>query len=201
MSADVEGLIARLDRAHRMSCSDPTDLKRKTLYSEARDALAAARREGQRDGWDEGWKAGQHSRMTAPLPDENLIPRQPDGSHPMSDHDTTPGAPETEALAELLTEHDDCDWCSEDGEIANWSCGVTTQAFGLTDLARYNAHQAAAVVAAGWISPTEAATRDAAQRAAGWDECLQLIADTSNVLPHGMFTSIGKSNPYRGAQC
>lgn len=35
-------IIEKLDRAHRMSCSDPTDLSRTTLYSEARDALIAA---------------------------------------------------------------------------------------------------------------------------------------------------------------
>lgn len=35
-------IIDKLDRAHRMSCSDPTDLTRTTLYSEARDALISA---------------------------------------------------------------------------------------------------------------------------------------------------------------
>ncbi|AUG29450.1 MULTISPECIES: hypothetical protein [Microbacterium] len=35
-------IIDKLDRAHRMSCSDPDDLTRTTLYSEARDALRAA---------------------------------------------------------------------------------------------------------------------------------------------------------------
>lgn len=43
MTAQIpaETLADRLDRAHRMSCSDPNDPERKTLYSEARDALAA----------------------------------------------------------------------------------------------------------------------------------------------------------------
>lgn len=35
-------LIQRLDRAHRMSCSDPDDPTRETLYSMARDGLRAA---------------------------------------------------------------------------------------------------------------------------------------------------------------
>lgn len=35
-------IIEKLDRAHRMSCSDPDDPTRTTLYSEARDALMAA---------------------------------------------------------------------------------------------------------------------------------------------------------------
>lgn len=35
-------IIEKLDRAHRMSCSDPEDPNRTTLYSEARDALRAA---------------------------------------------------------------------------------------------------------------------------------------------------------------
>jgi hypothetical protein len=37
---DERTLLERLDRAHRMSCSDPIDPTRRTLYSEARDALA-----------------------------------------------------------------------------------------------------------------------------------------------------------------
>ncbi|MBN9214743.1 MAG: hypothetical protein J0J04_08005 [Microbacterium sp.] len=35
-------LLDKLDRAHRLSCSDPTDPTQVTLYSEARDALIAA---------------------------------------------------------------------------------------------------------------------------------------------------------------
>lgn len=35
-------IIEKLDRAHRMSCSDPDDPSKTTLYAEARDALRAA---------------------------------------------------------------------------------------------------------------------------------------------------------------
>ncbi|MHA3723834.1 hypothetical protein ACXR2T_08135 [Leucobacter sp. HY1910] len=35
-------ILAKLDRAHRMSCSDPDDPARKTLYSEAAAAIRAA---------------------------------------------------------------------------------------------------------------------------------------------------------------
>jgi hypothetical protein len=37
--AEVASIRARLDRAHSMACSDPTDPTRKTHYSEARDAI------------------------------------------------------------------------------------------------------------------------------------------------------------------
>lgn len=39
---DARRVLARLDRAHRMSSSDPDDPSRHTTYSEARDALAGA---------------------------------------------------------------------------------------------------------------------------------------------------------------
>ena len=35
----IADLVYRLNRAHRMSCSDPNDPSRKTMYSEARDAI------------------------------------------------------------------------------------------------------------------------------------------------------------------
>lgn len=35
LDPDIETVLARLDRAHRMSCSDPTDPDRVTTYSEA----------------------------------------------------------------------------------------------------------------------------------------------------------------------
>lgn len=38
---DYTDLIAKFDRAHRMSCSDPDDPTRETFYSMARDAIEA----------------------------------------------------------------------------------------------------------------------------------------------------------------
>lgn len=57
---------------------------------------------------------------------------------------TEPTAPAEarESVEELLAAHDDCDWVSEDGVTAHWSCGVTTKAFGLTDAERNRAHVA-----------------------------------------------------------
>ena len=37
----ARAVIERMDRAHKMTCSDPSDASRTTLYSEARDALRA----------------------------------------------------------------------------------------------------------------------------------------------------------------
>ncbi|MBC9927191.1 hypothetical protein [Leucobacter sp. cx-169] len=39
MSEKTATLIAKLQRAHRMSCSDPDDPERSTLYSESRDTI------------------------------------------------------------------------------------------------------------------------------------------------------------------
>lgn len=48
---DLVEFIAKLRRAHRMSCSDPNDSARHTMYGDAADALDSLRRTQQRQAW------------------------------------------------------------------------------------------------------------------------------------------------------
>jgi hypothetical protein len=85
----------------------------------------------------------------------------------MTDHDTTPGAPETEALAERII------------TFVGQCVGQADPQAGVVEML---------------------ATRDAAQRAAGWDE--GHTAGALDVTNMQLFNIKPTENPYRsGAQC
>lgn len=94
--------------------------------------------------------------------------------------------PDVEAV---LAAHADCDWISEDGVTAVWSCGATTEAFGITDEARNRAHVAAEL---------DPLLQNA--RAEGWDEAVKALAwclIERHTHPDVGLPYVAKNNPYR----
>lgn len=90
-AAAIEAHATAMERAHRMTCSDPTDPARKTTYGDSaaaiRDLQAALREKDEQlsaaaahvhDAWDQGCIHGHNT-------DGRLIDKRAENPHPSPD--------------------------------------------------------------------------------------------------------------------